>query len=111
MTNALEKEHKIQNAIVMAYFLNFAIYLVTYLVQLIVLDDLTLRIYFENAETKKRCGLAAVIWSCLWYGLVYAQNRYTYIKPTMGMYLFAIFSFTHVLVFGAYSAAEMHMYP
>ena len=111
ITNALEKEYKIQNAIVMAYFINFVLFFVTYLVQQIVLDDLTLRIYFESTDTKERCGLAAVLWCCIWYGLVYSQNRYNYIKPTMGMYTLGIFSFTHVLVFGAYSAAELHMYP
>ena len=60
---------------------------------------------------KEKCGLAAVLWACLWYAMVQMQRRFGQIKPVMGMYLMAVYGFLSVLVFGAYSAAEMHVYP
>ena len=43
--------------------------------------------------------------------MVQMQRRFGQIKPVMGMYLMAVWGFLSVLVFGAYSAAEMHIYP
>ena len=62
LTNAYDKDFPVQLTIFKAVFFNTVIQFMSYVAHTLVKDDLTLRIYFENSETKKRVAIAQVIW-------------------------------------------------
>ena len=65
LTDAMTKDHQIQNTILKAAIFNFLLQFVTLMVHMEVLDDLTLRVYFEKSDSKRRCLLATIIWAGL----------------------------------------------
>ena len=107
-TDAFAKEHAIQDSITGAAALNCAILLATYLAHTEVLNDLTLRVYFNKSDSKRRCMMAATLWFGVAYYLVVLQRRHTHILPTMALYTGCLYAFMTVLVHGAYSAGELH---
>ena len=66
-TNALDKDHSIQWTIFKASLLNTCILMLTFMTHKAVLEDLTLRVYFEKEDTKKRCALAAILNAVIWF--------------------------------------------
>ena len=110
-TDALGKEHAIQWTIFKATLLNTVILALTYWVHEAVLEDLTLRVYFEKDDTKKRCALASILNGAIWFYLVKTQRSHIHIQPTMALYTLCFYIFTTVLNNGAYSAAELHIVP
>lgn len=47
----------------------------------------------------------------VWLYFVGLQRRYNQIRETMGLYLMCLFVFTSVLVYGAFTAGEVRLYP
>lgn len=72
------------------------------------LDDLTLRVYFEKSDAKRRCAIASILWAGLSIYMVSLQRAHTHILPTMVGMTFCFYIFSTVLLFGAYSAAGIH---
>lgn len=67
VTDQLKKEHPIQGTLAKAALLHTVIAALTFFVHREVRDDLPLRIYFSKGETKKRVGIAALLWLALWF--------------------------------------------
>ena len=61
----MAKDHEIQSTIMKAALLNLVLQFLTLLVHQEVLDDLTLRVYFEKTDSKRRCLIATILWAGL----------------------------------------------
>ena len=71
LTDAFQKEHSIQKQILGATILNTLVLTLTLIVYQEVSEDITLRIYFSQYDTKRRCSMAAIIWLGLWAYIVH----------------------------------------
>jgi len=70
VTDALSKEHQVQETIVRAALLNTVIQALTLLAHTWVKDDITLRIFFETENTRKRVAIATFLWLGIWVYMV-----------------------------------------
>ena len=108
LTDAMAKDHEIQSAIMYAALLNLVLQFLTLLVHQEVLDDLTLRVYFEKGDSKRRGLIATILWAGLSVYMVSLQRSHTHVLPTMAALTFCFYCFCSVLIFGAFTATGVH---
>ena len=70
-----------------------------------------MRIFYEKDETVYRMQLASMIMVFTWINLVQQQRKYTTLKPITAQLLLPTYFFTSLVIYGGYSAADLHIYP